>query len=302
MEAELEACHGAFGGHLVELVLVVAGEAGVAGVVGVGLVHGGGAGAEGAVHVALELGEMEAEVVAGVAGAALLEDLDGPVEVHPLGYADGEFVGVLEFLEGEEVVPVGVVLHGGDSVGDDVGDRYGEGLATLLEGWRRNFAADEALAAASRRMPVGLPEASRSILAPAGSGVAAVMLAAARAAELATDMCPSTRRRRAGWPAVTCVEVGAGGEFVVGPEGVVPSSTFDPCAGFGGGDVGADALLHLGEGVDADEVDGELLAAGFADVGVGVVEAGHREGAVQVDDLGLGAFEFEDCRRRCLRR
>ncbi len=42
------------------------------------------------------------------------------------------------------------------------------------------------------------------------------------------------------------------------------------------------------------EVDGELLAAGFADVGVGVVEAGHGEGSVEVDDLGLRAFEFED--------
>ena len=151
-----------------------------------------------------------------------------------------------------------------------------------------------ALAAASRRMPVGLPEASRSILAPAGSGVAAVMLAAARAAELATAMCPSTRRKMAGWPAVTASRSVREGSLVVGPEGVVPSSALDPCAGFGGGDVDADALLHLGEGVDADEVDGELLAAGFADVGVGVVEAGHGEGAVEVDDLGLGAFEFQE--------
>ena len=79
-----------------------------------------------------------------------------------------------------------------------------------------------------------------------------------------------------------------------GPEGVIPSSALDPGAGFGGGDVGADALLHLGEGVDADEVDGEFRAAGFADVGVGVVEAGHGEGAVEVDDLGLRAFEFEE--------
>src|ERR1700735_2948035 len=49
-----------------------------------------------------------------------------------------------------------------------------------------------------RRMPVGLPEESRSIFAPEGSGVAAVMSAAARAAELATAMCPSTRRKMAG--------------------------------------------------------------------------------------------------------
>ncbi len=59
VEAELEAGGGAFGGHLVELVLVVAGDAGVAGVVGVGRFEGGGAGAERAVHEALEHAEVE---------------------------------------------------------------------------------------------------------------------------------------------------------------------------------------------------------------------------------------------------
>src|ERR1700733_9357962 len=39
VEAELEAGGGAFGGHLVEFGLVVAGEAGVAGAVGVGVFH-----------------------------------------------------------------------------------------------------------------------------------------------------------------------------------------------------------------------------------------------------------------------
>ena len=57
VEAELEAGGGALGGHLVELVLVVARDAGVGGVVGVGRVHGGGAGAERAVHEALEHAE-----------------------------------------------------------------------------------------------------------------------------------------------------------------------------------------------------------------------------------------------------
>ncbi len=117
MEAELEAGCGALGGHLVELVLIVARKAGVAGIVGVGLFHGGGTGAERAVHEAFELGEMEAEIVGWVAGAALLEDLDGLVEVQPLGDADGELAGVFELFECEEVFPVGVVLHAGDSVG-----------------------------------------------------------------------------------------------------------------------------------------------------------------------------------------
>ena len=60
VEAELEAGGGALGGHLVEVVLLVARDAGVAGIVGVGSFHGGGAGAEGAVHEAFEHAEVEA--------------------------------------------------------------------------------------------------------------------------------------------------------------------------------------------------------------------------------------------------
>jgi len=88
VEAKLEASGGAFGGHLVEFGLIVAGEAGVAGVVGVGFVHGGGAGAEGAVHEALELSEVQAKIVRWVACTALLKDFDRLVEVHPLCNTD----------------------------------------------------------------------------------------------------------------------------------------------------------------------------------------------------------------------
>ena len=78
VEAELEAGGGAFGGHLVELVLVVAGEAGVAGVVGVGRVHGGGAGAEGAVHEALEHARVwRRGSLAGWLARRCFEDVDG---------------------------------------------------------------------------------------------------------------------------------------------------------------------------------------------------------------------------------
>ncbi len=59
--------------------------------------------------------------------------------------------------------------------------------------------------------------------------------------------------------------------------------------GLARGGVGADAGEHVGEGGGVVEVDGELLLAGGGDVGVGVVEAGHGEGAVEVDDLGVGA-------------
>ena len=83
------------------------------------------------------------------------------------------------------------------------------------------------------------------------------------------------------------VDVLAGGEFGAGPEGVVPAAALEPGLGFGLGGVDANALLHLGQGFDSVEVDGELLLAGCGHVGVSVVEAGHREGAVEVDDFGF---------------
>ncbi len=45
-----------------------------------------------------------------MAGAALLEDVQGGVEGQPLADAEVELVGVFELFEGEEVFPVGVVL------------------------------------------------------------------------------------------------------------------------------------------------------------------------------------------------
>lgn len=78
-----------------------------------------------------------------MAGSALLKDLEGLVEVHPFGDAEVEFVGVLEFFEGKEVLPVGVVLDAGDAVREGVGDGDGQGLAALFEAGRRNFRSDE---------------------------------------------------------------------------------------------------------------------------------------------------------------
>src|SRR5215469_10379257 len=90
------------------------------------------------------------------------------------------------------------------------------------------------------------------------------------------------------------VDVLAGGEGFGGPLGVVPACSFEPCScGLPGGVV-ADALLHLGEGLGAVEINGELLLAGSCDVGVGVNEAGHYEGAVEIDDFCLRGLELEE--------
>ena len=93
------------------------------------------------------------------------------------------------------------------------------------------------------------------------------------------------------------VEVLAGGEALLsipsrGPFGVVPACSYDPCTGLCGGDVAGDAGLHVREGGGAVQVYGELLLAGGGDVGMGVVEAGHDEGAVEVDDRSLRGAEL----------
>ena len=75
---------------------------------------------------------------------------------------------------------------------------------------------------------------------------------------------------------------------------MVPAGPEDPLAGFRDKHIGADALLHVGERGYVVEVDGELLLAGGGHVGVGIVEAGHDEGTVKVDDLGVRAAQFED--------
>jgi len=73
---------------------------------------------------------VEEGVVEVVVGAVVFEGGDGVVEGEPLGDAKGEFVLALHLFEDEEVVPVGEVLYGGDSVGEGVVDGELEGAAT----------------------------------------------------------------------------------------------------------------------------------------------------------------------------
>ena len=59
-------------------------------------------------------------------------------------------------------------------------------------------------------MPVGAPVASRSITPPAGSGLAAVMPAAARAAEFTQKLCCETSFRTTGCAGATWSSISAG--------------------------------------------------------------------------------------------
>ena len=168
VEAQLEAGGGAFGGHGVELRLVIAGQAGVRGVVGVGGEHGGGAGAERAVHEALEHAGVEHAIVGRLGGAHALELIQGCVEGQPLGHANRQLALALQLLEHEEVFPIGVVLDRGEAMRGGVG--------------KCEFHAAAAVSIC-RRGDAGLDLAQRGVFADDASGGArgvAVEVAALR--------------------------------------------------------------------------------------------------------------------------
>ncbi len=194
VEAELEAGGGALFGHVVEVGLLVARDAGVVGVVGVGFREGGGAGAEGSVHEALEHAEVKERVVGVVGGAARLKSGEGEVEVEPLGDAEVEGAGVFHGLEREPVVPVGEVLNGGDAVRERVGDGEVEGFAADVGRGGRDPGVDRGRRRGTRgrcrwECRLGRGRSCRRV----GRAWPRRCPAARRAAELATTMWPSVR-------------------------------------------------------------------------------------------------------------
>ncbi len=304
VEAELEAGGGAFGGELVEFLLIVAGNAGVRGIVGVGFGEGGGARAEGAVHEGLEEADVEEGVVGVVRGSSLLKDGQGEVEVEPLGDAEVELVAVLHGFEDEPVLPLGEVLDRGDAVGEGVGDGEVEGFAAGFGSWRWNLGVDEGHGWGLADDAGGVAGGVAINLAANGVGGGRGDAGGEEGGGVGDNDVAVCAVEDGGVTGGDLVEVLAGGQGARRPPGVVPAGAEDPLAGGSSGGVGADAGLHVGEGGGAVEVDGELLLASGGHVGVGIVEAGHDEGAVQVDglwavtavgkDLGVGAGEGDE--------
>ena len=101
------------------------------------------------------------------------------------------------------------------------------------------------------------------------------------------------------------VEILARGQRLLGPQRVIPVAAGEPVAGGRGLREGLDLGQHLGERLDAGEVDVELGAAGAAKMRVRVVEAGKDEGAgvgaVQIAQRGVGSGQAGDLARWCPR-
>ncbi len=116
VKAHLELGCGTLLRHRIQLCLVITWNAAVAGVVAVGRVERGGARAERAVHKALQHAGVQHAIVGGMMGAMFFQRLDRIEEGQPLGDTDRQVIFALKLLHRQEVVPLGEVLHAGDSV------------------------------------------------------------------------------------------------------------------------------------------------------------------------------------------
>ena len=220
---------------------------------------------------------------------------DGKVEVDPLVDAERQFVFVLEAFEDEPVVPGGEVLDGGDAVGERVLDGELESpAACVVAGWRDVF-FDERAGGRFADDAGGLALRIAVDVTAEGIGCGGVDARGFECGGVGDGDVAVDAIEKGGVGAGDGVEVLTRGQSFRRPLGVVPTAAEDPCVrvveGFS---VGGDAGLHFGERGDAVEVGGEALQAGVGDVGVGVVEAGHGEGAVEVDLVCLGGGAPED--------
>src|ERR1700751_4180088 len=215
--------------------------------------------------------------------------------MQPLGDAHGKFVFVLQVAINEKIIPVGIVLNGGDAVFGDVGKDQLDAVAALR---RRRFgdvlldkadcgaffehAGEFAVGVAFEFAALGIGRVLRDMGQLKRDGVCDRYVAG--------DVCKEDGifwRDR--------VELLLGGEFFVGPEGVVPAAAGDPIAFFVGGYGTGYALLQFFRGGDTVQADCEHVGGGIAQMDVGVVEAGHYEFVAELDGFGVffAATAFE---------
>src|SRR5580704_7914781 len=90
------------------------------------------------------------------------------------------------------------------------------------------------------------------------------------------------------------IEIPARGRDFNRPESFIPAGADDPLTGLGVFDSFREALAQFVERLHAGHVDAHLGAAAIVEMQVRVVESGHDEVSVEIDDLRLRAFESEN--------
>src|SRR5262245_45427487 len=90
------------------------------------------------------------------------------------------------------------------------------------------------------------------------------------------------------------VDVPAARQFLDGPEGMIPTAAYNPFAGSGCSQAGANPLAKIGQRLRPRQVHGISLEASGRQVKMGIVESRHNEVPGQIDDFGVRTLEFQD--------
>jgi len=220
------------------------------------------------------------------------EGFERVVEGEPLGEADAELTFFLHLFEDEEIVPVGVILHGGDAVDKGVVDGDFKGTAASGGVGLWNDRADEGeccVADDAGGLAVGIEIDGATY---GRFGCAGDVSCGERGGINYRDMTVGTFEecRMVGSNGVQILTRGQG--FAV-PLGVVPAAAGDPLTCVQSGSIGFDFGLHRTERWDVIQIDRKRVLAGGGHVGVGFVEAGHDESAVEVDALETATGDGE---------
>ena len=290
MKADLKSEARTFDRHLIEAPLRVARNAALVRVVAVGLLEGGSARAQGAVHETLEHPGMQHGVVMRMGVALANENCRRIVKRQPLADTQRQRTRALHLLVNEKVFPLRVVLCRGHAVSHGVAGGELERVAALLTGGGRNAPLVHALGGLAqdpgeRAVRVPVEPATGRI----GSGAIDPPRLQGGAVDHgdmsvhALEECRVTRGH--------AVEIASRRQPPAAPDGVVPAAATNPGSGRSVGGTRAHARQHLLEGARAAQVALQGERARGGQMQVGVVEAGHDERPVQIEDLRPRTFE-----------
>ncbi len=226
-------------------------------------------------------------------GAGFLQIFYWTVKGKPFGDAQCQFVLALQLFVDEEIFPSGVVLRGGDTPAGGVLQGQFDGAAPHQFRRRGNKTADQShgrLAHNAGRLAISIAVdlAALRVFCLPGDG-RSFERCCIRHEDVTIHAGEDGRIGAAHF-----VEVGARGQHLLRPFGVVPAASGDPLAGRGRLHAVGDALLHLLQRLGPNEIHVQLLEAAITEVQVGVVEARHHESAAEVHHLGVMAGQFAD--------
>src|SRR5205814_6854340 len=90
------------------------------------------------------------------------------------------------------------------------------------------------------------------------------------------------------------IDIPPAGQFLYRPESLVPTATHDPFAGPCGFHSSPNPIAELGQRLHPHQVHSQPLETGAGQMQMGVIESGHHEMAVEIDDSSFGPLQFEN--------